>query len=66
MRQKKRSYKMKKWYQSKTLWVGAVEIIGSACGLLVGEGLVTAATTAAICGVLTIALRLVTDKGIIR
>ena len=57
---------MKYWYESKTLWVGILEIVGAAGALLVDENLADVAFVTFICGALTVAMRLVTDKGIIK
>lgn len=57
---------MKKWYQSKTLWVGVLEIVGSIGALMIDESLATEATIGGVCGVLTLVLRFVTDKGIVK
>ena len=57
---------MKKWYQSKTLWVGILEILSPLGALLVDENLMGEACIVSVLGVLTVALRLVTDKGIVK
>ena len=57
-----------KWYLSKTLIVGALEVVIGVCGLLIPffqtAAYTPAAFTALIAGVLTIVLRLITSDPI--
>ena len=57
---------MKKWYKSKTLLVGVLEILSPLGAFLVDESLMDEAYIVAVMGVLTVVLRLVTDKGIVK
>jgi len=56
----------KKWYQSKTLWVGLLELLSPIGAHLVAENLIQESYVVAVCGLLTLALRLVTDNGIVK
>ena len=57
-----------KWYLSKTLIVGALEVVIGVCGLLIPffqtSSFTPASITALVAGVLTIVLRLVTNDPI--
>ena len=59
---------MKAWYQSKTIWVGVLEILIGVLGLVatfVGKGVYTPeAVVFLVVGVLTIVLRRLTETAI--
>lgn len=54
----------KKWYRSKTIWTGILEVIGGISLSLAAE--VTAGTALTVSGILTIILRVVTKSGLVK
>jgi len=53
----------KKWYESKTFWVGAVVLVASVA-LVATEGAQDGTVLAAVSAVAMVVLRMVTNKGI--
>ncbi len=52
----------KKWYESKTIWVGILEVIAGVASALAGQIQLGAPLT--IVGILKIVLRIVSDKAV--
>lgn len=54
----------KKFYQSRTLWIGALEVISGIAAAIAGE--IATGSTLTIAGILTILLRFITKSAIIK
>ena len=55
---------LKKWYQSKTVWVNAIAIIALLSEIVTGENVVDTETEVVIISIVNLVLRLITKEGL--